>query len=107
MEFLQSKAKRSNKVVYIISSIEFEVEISKKILNDLDRGLTKLSGYGGYTLNERMIMMTVINGSKVNLLKSIIQEIDPQSFIIVCETSEIIGEGFSIPVRARRKQLIS
>lgn len=107
MEFIQSKEKRLHKIAYVISSIEFEDKMSQKILNELDRGLTKVSGHGGYTRNERMILMIVINGSKVNTLKSIIQEIDPQSFIIVCDTSEIVGEGFSLPHSPSRKQLIS
>ncbi|WEG14590.1 YitT family protein [Pullulanibacillus sp. KACC 23026] len=107
MEFIQSKAKGSNKVAYIISSIEFEELISQTILNDLDRGLTKLSAFGGYTHRERRIMMTVIQASKVNKLKAIVQEIDPQSFIIICDTADVFGEGYSLPVYPRGKQFIS
>ncbi|MED4227913.1 YitT family protein [Neobacillus cucumis] len=107
MEFIQAKAKHANKIVYVISSIEFEDKISTTILNDLHKGLTKVSGYGGYTHNERMIMMTVISLPMVNKLKSIVQEIDPQSFVIVCDTNEVFGEGFSLPVPSRSKRLIA
>ncbi|WP_442952959.1 DUF2179 domain-containing protein [Paenibacillus sp. Soil522] len=44
---------------------------------------------------QRIIIMTVLNPLKVNKLKSIIQEIDPHSFIIVCDATEVFGQGFS------------
>jgi uncharacterized membrane-anchored protein YitT (DUF2179 family) len=104
MEYIQVKNKKS-KVAYIISSTEFENRISTSILHQLDRGLTKISGTGGYTKNERIIMMTVLNPSKANKLKSIIQEIDPHSFIIVCDATEVFGQGFYESVTSQNPKL--
>ncbi|KRE32631.1 hypothetical protein ASG81_24190 [Paenibacillus sp. Soil522] len=50
MEFILVKNKGS-KVAYIISSLEYENRISTSILHQLDRGVTKITGSGGYTKN--------------------------------------------------------
>ncbi|MBP1933357.1 YitT family protein [Ammoniphilus resinae] len=94
MEFIQGKSQGS-KVAYIITSGEFEKQISQTILHELDRGLTRISGAGGYTNHERVIMVTVLSPTKVNPLKALVQAIDPLAFIILCEATEVVGEGFS------------
>lgn len=73
---------------------EKEVEVKSGILNDIDRGVTKLEGYGGYTNHKRPVLMCVVNQMEVTKLKQIVKNIDPKAFVIVTNATEVLGEGF-------------
>lgn len=98
MDLVLSKNKNT-RVVYIITSLVFEEKLQQSVLFCLERGLTKLSGAGGYSQEERVILMTVIPMSKAKELKKMVQHIDPHAFLIFCEATEVVGEGFSEPVQ--------
>lgn len=85
---------RYAKVAYIIS--EQTEAISAAILHDLDRGLTKLSGAGGYTGQARTVLMVVVSQTEVSKLKEIVKEVDPAAFVIISDTHEVLGEGFKL-----------
>ena len=80
------------KVALIISN--HQEEVRQSILQDVDRGVTRLSGYGGYTDEERPVLMCVVNQSEVTKLKHIVKAVDPQAFVIVTNATEVLGEGF-------------
>lgn len=80
------------KVAFIIS--DHTDAIRKAILYDLDRGLTELSGSGGFTGESRTVMMVVVKQNEVSRLKTLVQSVDPQAFVILSETNEVLGEGF-------------
>ncbi|MBC1500417.1 YitT family protein [Listeria weihenstephanensis] len=83
-----------SKTVLIIS--EQQDEIRQAILYKIDRGITRLSAKGGYTEDERQILLCVIAQSEFSRLKSVIKEIDPNAFVVVMSASEVMGEGFNI-----------
>ncbi|MDP5275896.1 YitT family protein [Chengkuizengella axinellae] len=83
-----------SKVAYIITK-ETE-EVQEAIINQLDRGLTKLSGYGGYTEEEKIVFMVVVGQTEVTKLKTLVRSIDPNAFIILSDTNEVLGEGFKL-----------
>lgn len=70
-------------------------EITYSIIDKLERGVTILKGEGGYTKNEKDILLVVVTKRQVVTLKKIIKSIDPYAFIIVSEVHETLGEGFS------------
>lgn len=80
------------KVAYIIA--ERTEEISQAVLTHLDRGLTKLDGRGGYTGDARTVLMVVVGQSEVTRLKTLVQTIDPNAFVIITNAHEVLGEGF-------------
>ncbi len=80
------------KVALIIS--EKQEDIQQGLLKDVDRGVTKLEGYGGYTNNKRPVLMCVVNQTEVTKLKQIVKNIDPSAFVIVTNATEVLGEGF-------------
>ncbi|NOV00452.1 YitT family protein [Paenibacillus planticolens] len=80
------------KVAFIIS--DHTDAIRKAILYDLDRGLTELNGSGGFTGESRTVMMVVVKQNEVSRLKTLVQSVDPQAFVILSETNEVLGEGF-------------
>lgn len=77
----------------IIISKEHE-KIKKKVLYDLERGGTYINGKGMYTDEEKHIIYTVVSRREVAILEQYIHSIDPDAFITVMETREILGEGF-------------
>jgi uncharacterized membrane-anchored protein YitT (DUF2179 family) len=81
-----------SKMTLIISNRQ--AEIQEGILNKIDRGVTKLSAYGGYTDHERPVVMCVVDQTEFTKLKQLVKTIDPTAFIIVMDASEVLGEGF-------------
>ena len=70
-------------------------ELKEAILNDVKRGVTILDGKGGYTNNDKSILLVVVNNKKQEVhLKKLIKKVDPNAFIIVSDVHEVLGEGF-------------
>lgn len=80
------------KAAYIIS--DKPDEIAKKIIKELDRGVTSLYGQGGYTHNEKKVLLCVIKRHEIVRLKTLTKEVDKNAFIIVNDVKEVLGEGF-------------
>jgi uncharacterized membrane-anchored protein YitT (DUF2179 family) len=81
-----------NKALFIIS--DKHEEIRQKILVELERGGTYLSGKGLFTDEDKQIIYTVVSRREVVILEHFISQIDPDAFITVMDTREILGEGF-------------
>lgn len=69
-------------------------EILSYIMNDMHHSATVLDGEGAYTHAPRKVIYTLCRRYEGVRLKQRIHEIDPESFVIVVSTSEIIGRGF-------------
>lgn len=81
-----------SKMAYIIS--EHEEEVKHEILTKVDRGVTKLVAYGGYTNQKRPVLLCVVGRNEVTQLTQIVKKIDPSAFVIVTNASEVLGKGF-------------
>ncbi|MBU8881212.1 YitT family protein [Bacillus sp. FJAT-29790] len=81
-----------SKMTIIIT--ERQNEVREGILHKIDRGVTKLTAYGGYTDHERPILMCVVDQTEFTKLKQLVKTIDPTAFIIVTDAYEVVGEGF-------------
>lgn len=80
------------KAVLIIS--DKSDEISKRILCDLDRGVTALNGKGMYTGHDKQVLLCVLHRGQLQVLKGIVWEVDKEAFIILTDIREVLGEGF-------------
>jgi uncharacterized membrane-anchored protein YitT (DUF2179 family) len=69
-------------------------EIKERILVSLGRGGTYLEGEGLYSQKDKKIIFTVITRRELATLKAMIKLIDPNAFLTVMNTAEILGEGF-------------
>jgi uncharacterized membrane-anchored protein YitT (DUF2179 family) len=69
--------------------------VTDQIMTDLRRGVTVLPGTGAYTGVSRPILYCVISRSEVQMLKDIVQQRDPQAFMVVGAAHEALGEGFA------------
>ena len=83
----------SCKSIFIIS--QNNDEISRFIIDTLDRGCTFLTGIGAYTGRENNILYAVLSRNQFIKLKRFIKEVDPSAFITVGEVHEVLGEGFN------------
>jgi uncharacterized membrane-anchored protein YitT (DUF2179 family) len=78
----------------VIIITEYSEEVTKVIMQVMERGVTILSGTGGYTSVNRPVLYCVISRSEVNQLKELVKEIDPKAFMVIGVANEALGEGF-------------
>ena len=85
----------SGKLTLIISAHPREIvdEIDKLV----DRGSTLLKAIGGYTGEEKEVVMCASSSKEMYAIRKRVHEIDERAFVIVVESNEVIGEGFRLP----------
>ncbi|MCY9106357.1 YitT family protein [Bacillus atrophaeus] len=71
-----------------------EEAVREAVFKKIDRGVTKISAVGGYTDDERPILMCVAGQTEFTKLKQVVKQIDESAFVIVTDASEVLGEGF-------------
>lgn len=79
---------------FIITSSKYEQVIKEAIIKDLSRGFTKVQVTGGYTDQERTLIICTIGRNQSFDLKELILTHDPNAFTFVVETREVVGYGF-------------
>ncbi len=86
---------RSNKqsVQFMIFSPKYK-EINEAIIKKLNRGCTIINGSGGYTGEERKILMVVARRRNTTMISKVVQEIDPNAFMSQAEVRGVYGQGF-------------
>lgn len=78
---------------YLIVSKESEA-ISRKILSEMERGVTGLNGRGLYSGESREVLLCVVNRFEAMQLRRIVMLCDPRAFMIALTAHEVLGEGF-------------
>ena len=69
-------------------------EINKYITEDIHHSATIYPAKGAYTGEDKTVIITVCRRSEAIRLRRRVLAIDPQAFIIITKTSEIMGKGF-------------
>jgi len=69
--------------------------VAGRILTDLGRGVTALSGKGMYTGQERSVLICALTVTEVHNLKFAVSREDPGAFVVVSAAQEILGRGFN------------
>ncbi len=87
------KGFKRSKLIYIISSAHRE--IADYIVNTLERGVTYINVVGGYTNEERKMIMCVVSGRELVKIKQTAGRIDSKSLCFISDVSEAFGEGFT------------
>lgn len=80
------------KMLFIVS--DCPEAIVKRLLEDLDVGVTYLSGRGAYSEKEKDVVLCVMKKHLSPKAEEIIRQEDPKAFMIVASASEIYGEGY-------------
>jgi len=94
----------SYKVMIISNHSE---EIATLIQEKINRGITFLYGRGGFTKNDKEIILTIVSKRQLVSLKKVIYEIDPKSFVSVSHVYETLGEGFTFESEHKIKKLVN
>lgn len=70
-------------------------EIAPLLMTGLERGVTFLSGEGGFSGHSKKIIYMVVSSSELNEVKRIVHEIDDKAFLSIINVHEVEGEGFT------------
>lgn len=80
------------KLIYIVS--DYFEEISRRILGEVDIGVTYLKGTGGYEKKEKQVILCVVKKPMAHKVEEIVKQEDSAAFMIISSASEIYGEGY-------------
>lgn len=69
--------------------------VSKRIMADLGRGVTAMTGKGMYTGQDRSVLICALTVTEVHNLKHAVAMEDPSAFVVVSVAQEILGRGFN------------
>ena len=69
-------------------------EISRQIEEKVQRGTTGLYGKGMYTGKEKLVLMCAASRGDISKIKVVARKIDPNSFIVITNSREVVGLGF-------------
>lgn len=83
---------KSTVQVHIFS--EKSDEIASFVLNELDRGVTILKATGGYTGEDKKVLLLLIRSKELHRLSQAVKSIDPKAFMSVATAKSVFGEGF-------------
>lgn len=86
----------NNKKTIFIVSYKSD-EIAKLILSEVGRGATILYGEGAFTHQDKRVIFVVVSLMQIAKIKTLVQQADPQAFMIVHDAAEVLGRGFSLP----------
>jgi uncharacterized membrane protein len=87
-------AHRRKQLMALIITSKAE-EVAERILTDLGRGVTALTGKGMYTGEERSVLICALTVTEVHNLKFAVNKEDPDAFVVVSAAQEILGRGFN------------
>ena len=93
MNYIETGMKR-RRAVMIMSENHIDA-IKVALLENLNRGITVFSVSGGYTGNEKNMLMIILTNQEYQSILKVIDEIDKTSFIIAYNVSEVHGLDFS------------
>jgi uncharacterized membrane-anchored protein YitT (DUF2179 family) len=68
-------------------------EIVDRVLVEINRGATLLQGQGAYSGQTEQVIYTVVTLAQLPQLKALVLRVDPEAFLVVSETSEVMGRG--------------
>ena len=73
-------------------------ERGKDVVSAIDqcsgRGATLLSAKGGYNGQDKQVVLCACNNKQMHQIRQAARQVDPQGFIIILESNEVLGEGF-------------
>lgn len=88
---LLGQAKMQVKIV-----TEYYEEVNQAIATQLDRGVTLFKSRTGHLKRDGYVVMSVVNNRELIQLNELIQNIDPQAFIVINQVNEVRGRGFTM-----------
>lgn len=75
--------------------------INRYIVKELHRSATVCDATGAFSGQNKKIILTVMNRAQAVQLRHFIRQEQPTAFILITNTSEIIGRGFRVPAELK------
>ena len=69
-------------------------EVAARVMDELGRGVTGMDAKGMYTQDYKCVLYCVVSRKEIVQLKEIVNDVDPDAFVIVSDVREVLGEGF-------------
>jgi uncharacterized membrane-anchored protein YitT (DUF2179 family) len=85
----------SGKVTMIIT--DYPEQMVTAVDEISGRGATILNGVGGYTGEEKQVVMCASSNKEMYAIRRKAHEVDEKAFVIIMDSNEVIGEGFRLP----------
>lgn len=82
--------------LFIISNKADELE--RELLVKTHHGMTRFTGEGSHTHEDRVMLYTVVSAAEVNDVYEIIKSIDKQAFVNIVKTSAVKGRFYQEPI---------
>ena len=83
---------KNSKAALIITN--HHEEVAQRLMDELDRGVTGMDAKGMYTQDYKCVLYCVVSRKEIVQLKEIVNDVDPDAFVIVSDVREVLGEGF-------------
>ena len=64
------------------------------LTHELNRSATVCKAQGAFSGQDKYIILTALSRPQAMKLRNFIKETEPEAFILISNTSEIIGKGF-------------
>ncbi len=80
------------KMIFIISNAS--EPITARILEELDTGVTHLTGSGAYKKEGKQVILCAVKKANAYKVEEIVRQEDSNAFMIISNASEIYGEGY-------------
>ena len=93
IKYIMAIGTDNSKQIQIISNKNNE--ISEVIQSKLDRGTTFIKAKGGYSNEDRDILMVIVSNKQYHEIIEIAKEYDPSAFVIINDINSVQGEGFT------------
>ena len=69
-------------------------EMSEALMRELSRGVTAVPATGMYTKLTHTMLICVVNRRQVATLRRVMKKVDPDSFAVMSNVSQVLGLGF-------------
>lgn len=81
-----------SKAVFIITNNE--EAIKNAITEEVERGVTILPAFGGYTGRKNNILLCVARNNEIGTVRRLVINLDSSAFLFVVNAGDVIGKGF-------------
>lgn len=84
----------------ITGAVRFEIvtnngeAVRDAIITRMNKGATVISAKGGYTLDDRSVIVCIVHKRHTADFKKFLKELDPEAFINIAKVSSVMGKGF-------------
>ncbi|MBQ6898738.1 MAG: YitT family protein [Clostridia bacterium] len=81
-----------SKLLFIMT--DYYEDVTRDIIAICGRGVSVIPAKGGYTGKDKNMLMCVVRTHEVARVREVVAKYDEKPFIIVAESSEVLGQGF-------------